>query len=405
MVAFEPQEVRATVDRLVLEHGSYSPLDLLLTLGFLRYRDLERWRSGRSGALEDVLAGDPPRLRRVLGTAGGYARTLGLEPWQEPCYAWRAGEPGDALALSRVPALDALLCTHYRRRSAPQLDLFFDSAAVVLLRDITGALAQRRGEQAARLVGRLRAEHPRHSSLPGLERLLGAEQRWQGEESDPIPAVVELRRDIVPLAHRLLGGLARDYLVPLWRRAAQRLQGRPFDPRSPDLHASYAAAQALDWDEVCVAVEAEPGWRRQPVLAARRAGALYLLGQRERSLQQWYRLFWAHPLEAGPLSTDPDQPDPGLRAAWAGFCDGPLADRAGLFPAWHLLADPGRSLRHAHTADREAETVESYRLVAQLLDCRDGGGATPDQAEIAVRKQLRDLEPDVFAVFLRRYGG
>ena len=67
-----------------------------------------------------------------------------------------------------------------------------------------------------------------------------------------------LRDGLLPLAERRLGGYARHFLPPLWRRLTRALAGQRFDPAHPERHASYPALRAEDWQQVVELVEAEP---------------------------------------------------------------------------------------------------------------------------------------------------
>ena len=58
-------QVHAAVERLVMEHGGYVPLELLLATNRLPYEDYRAWRDGRLAALDAVLA-DGARETRIL---------------------------------------------------------------------------------------------------------------------------------------------------------------------------------------------------------------------------------------------------------------------------------------------------------------------------------------------------
>ena len=55
--------VQAVVQQLVMEHGEYSPIELLLATNRLGYEDFRAWREGRLGRLGAVLAGGPHEVR------------------------------------------------------------------------------------------------------------------------------------------------------------------------------------------------------------------------------------------------------------------------------------------------------------------------------------------------------
>ena len=49
-------QVQAAVQQLVMEHGEYAPLELLLATNRLGYDDYRAWRDGRLETLDAVLA-------------------------------------------------------------------------------------------------------------------------------------------------------------------------------------------------------------------------------------------------------------------------------------------------------------------------------------------------------------
>ena len=49
-------QVQAAVQQLVMEHGEYAPLELLLATNRLGYVDYRAWREGRLETLDAVLA-------------------------------------------------------------------------------------------------------------------------------------------------------------------------------------------------------------------------------------------------------------------------------------------------------------------------------------------------------------
>lgn len=53
------------LDRLLLEQGCYTPLELLLAEGRLLYSDYETWRQGECRHLESRLFGDPVQIRAL----------------------------------------------------------------------------------------------------------------------------------------------------------------------------------------------------------------------------------------------------------------------------------------------------------------------------------------------------
>ena len=71
-------EVHAVVQQLVMEHGEYSPIELLLATNRIRYEDYRAWREWRLGSLDSVLVDGPRETRTRLEAARSWAEALGL---------------------------------------------------------------------------------------------------------------------------------------------------------------------------------------------------------------------------------------------------------------------------------------------------------------------------------------
>lgn len=398
-------EVHAVLERLLLERGGYAALDMLLILGWLRYVDVERWRNGDLAYLEDALLPDGPRVRRALELARRYVSALGLAPGRDPRMSCERTGRNVGLRASRDVDFDDLLGSHFQRPAEEgQLDLFVDSGAAVLRKDLVQALAQQQTGRASRLLEQMAREA---ADIAAFRRLLETQRDWLQDPANLSAAVVALTEDIEPLANRVLGTSASGYLVPLWRRATALLGERVFEPSAPELHASFAAARSLDWEGVCQAVQSEANWAQHPVLAFRRANALYLLGRRVQSLGAWHALFWNHPQAAARLIGATDQPDTALAAAWARFCKSVVSGEPALFPAWRLLTDPdnvGHRIEDTgeETSARSSHPVRAFRLVASLTDRGVTRPSVPNAEEIAVRRNLREESPALFEIFLRQ---
>ena len=85
MSANEFSNVQGLVDQQLLEQGAFSPVEFLLATGRLLYSDYERWRRGEVGNLEEVLLGNPDRIRAQVGQAVEYGRGIGLVA-EEQCW-------------------------------------------------------------------------------------------------------------------------------------------------------------------------------------------------------------------------------------------------------------------------------------------------------------------------------
>ena len=121
-------EVQAAVQQLVVEHGEYAPLELLLATNRLGYEDYRAWRECRLETLDAVLTDGGRKTRAWLEAAQSWAEALGLTPEPAVHHGWEESS-GTVLVASVDPPLNALLSTRFRHaREHAQLDLFIDSA-------------------------------------------------------------------------------------------------------------------------------------------------------------------------------------------------------------------------------------------------------------------------------------
>lgn len=396
----EFQEIRFAVDRLLLEQGVYSPVELLLAEGRLSFPDYEAWRCGQLATLEEALAGNPARIRTLLKQAGQYAVALGLHADRREFLSWgdSAGRP---LRLSGDAALEELCCVHYRRGgNEVQLDLFMDNSGNVLANGIVAALASRRAEEAARLVDRLLETDPSHPRLGRLEALSNAAQRLSAPVADYFAESEYLEGYLAPLAAGELGVGARDFLAPFWRRMADALRGQPFVADTPLLHASYPLGRAHDWAGVREAVLGDVAWQAYPVLRLRLAEAAFYLGDRPAALAVWCRMCWDFPAEAEQALASGALPDKELRPDWERYRDLDVEPEpvTPFFPAWLLLE---RTETHsALTAEEASQAHAAGRAYAALHGLLAGGGALSERT-MELRQKLMQAHPGLFAIYMR----
>lgn len=268
---------------------------------------------------------------------------------------------------------------------------------VALTTGIVAALADGNGSTAARLLDALYAKEPNHPDLAAFDRLLESLERLHL----PVPDAGELLEfitAITPSAHRLLGARARALLTPQWRRLAEALRARPYSPHQPLLHASYAWTQTQDWDEVRASVLSEPQWWRHAALGVRLVLSNLRQRRRTEGLAAWFQLCWQAPREAGVAVEMLRNSE--LYALWQRFIE---ADIETLdtddFPAWLLLHEPALARHLSVDLPLGSSPAENhYRLVHRWLAARAAGLEAQD---LALRKQLKALQPTLFACLLR----
>ena len=230
-------EVHAAVQQLVMEHGEYLPLELLLATNRLGYEDYRAWREGRLGSLDSVLVDGPHETRTWLEAARSWAEALGLDSEPVLHHGWEENA-GAVLTASADLPLNALLSTRFRHiREHDQLDLFIDSAQTAAVNALLDALASRDAGKAGRALERLVGIDRDHGQRFHATALIEALEASAPEGPDQgLERLQRMEREWVPAASALLGTRRRDFLAPLWRdigRALDPVPLRPALPREP----------------------------------------------------------------------------------------------------------------------------------------------------------------------------
>jgi len=396
-------EIETRVDELLLEQGEYVPMELLLQEARLEYADYEAWRHGDIDRLEEALFGDPQQVCDLLRHAAEYLERRGWQPVDTPYTRWGRGgadDAGSALRFSTSDALDDLFRRSYRKpEDLPQMDLFTDSPATALCNSIIEAVLNKDIVAARRRLDRLTDTAPSDNRLGDLDLLTDALEELEQTPADVSQALSQLQRMLVPAVERLLGTAAsRQYLVPHWRRLSRALEKTPFRNETPWLHASYTAAQALDWTGVRDAIEHEQHWRSYPILLQRHAEAC----DRQRDPAgwwSWFTLLWWHPGNEDAL----DNSHPELRQLWEAFQTIEPEMPVRSLPSWALLQRPGL----AHLADNPRcnmdEAPADFATLLALISLRrqsaDGG-----PREMTLRAQLQGQNAELLRHFLMAAG-
>src|SRR6184192_552633 len=293
-------------------------------------------------------------------------RSARQEPWWS-CAAHRLVRPGNRL----------------------QGDLFQDSAKTIALDAVNRALAEHRFDAGRSALERLSELPDTHVLVNDYLRLIRAAERCSTE---PAERLRELEEDIAPLAASTLAVRARDYLAPLWAELAERLEGRLFTPSLPNLHASYAHAQAHAWNRVASSIEAELDAHPHPLLLVRLAEAYARQSRREAARRLWTRLCWEHPQTAAQtLAHAPG--DDGIAQRWREFISADPELPSEDFPAWLLIADLSQRSHVPPALAPDNRNGRVYCAVHHLITT-DG--------EMQARAALHGLRPDLLKIFLDR---
>jgi len=387
------------IDQLLLEQGSYTPLDFLLAEGRLDYGDYEAWRSGHIPRLEEMLFGDPEQISQMLDQAKAYAIALKLEPELLAYSPW-GSDSNNTLSFSQHPAREQCFHTKYgKSEDRPQLDLFMDATAGSLANRIAQALINRDNSEAQRLLQRLLEADPGHPRLGALERLVAAEQQLHCHITDAVKILVYIQDELTPLAEEELGPASHNLLVPHWRHLTAALHEVAFDPQHPRLHASYTAGRAFDWRQVVSAIQSEAGWQQYPLLLWRYAKAHEHLHDKPAALLAYFQLCWHFPDEANGIGAQAALP---LQQAWEDFLALEPELPNELFPAWYLMSQPGlvHQLPQPDCA-QQTTSGQAYQVIYGLQQKTRPGSASLNETSIPLRRELKQLSPALFTHYMQ----
>ena len=390
-------QIQAAVQQLVVEHGEYAPLELLLATNRLGYEDYRAWRECRLETLDGVLTDGNRKIRTWLEVAQSWAETLGLTPEPAVHHGWEENS-GTVLVASVDPPLNALLGTRFRHvREHAQLDLFIDSAQTAAVNTLLDALSARDAGKAREALERLVRMDRDHGQRFHASALISSLET-------PAPAGPErglerlewMEREWIPAASALLGARRRDFLAPLWRDIGCALDPAPYDPDHPERHATRAYREGLDWERLRGSVLAVPGYEKEPALLVRLAEAHWRLRDRVKAIESWFALCHLAPEAFERLIEAADFPDWALRSAWHAALGQDLehAMTPEWFPAWMLIEEPGLASglapRHRDDAPSRAFDAVVALLAHPSLDARG----------IELRRSLKDVHPDLLERFL-----
>jgi len=386
------------VDQLLMEQGSYTPLEFLLQQGRLIYSDYEQWRDGEIDNLVDVLFGDLDQIKQQLTEAEHYALQLGLTATSAQYQLWHSDHTAD-LQFSADTELNRCFYTHYAKaEDQPQFDMFMDAPAANLTKGIKLALVNRDINEARRQLDNLYTVSPDHTQLGDLERLVEVGENFDAPVDDVLLELETLQIEIVPLAELVLLQDSRNFVIPCWRRLSPALADRSFTAKQPTLHPSYTALAAQDWQQVKDAVENEPSWQKEAILITRHAQACTQLRLTQQALQSWFLLCWQTPdaaIEIAQLA------DTQIAGAWTQFQDLEPELIPQTFPAWLLLHKPGlRNLIDLDFFSSFAGQMHylTFKSVYDLTGTFDK--VKQPKIDIALRTQLKQYNPLLFQHFL-----
>lgn len=285
--------------------------------------------------------------------------------------------------------------------SERQLDLFHDAPSTVAANKLAQALSARDigGSRAA--TQRLAALAPDHAWLREAWTLVAVLQAPDPKDPEEgFEWIRSLERDWRPAAEAVLGpDRSGDFLAPVWRRIARAIESAPFDPASPERHASWACRQARDWDGLRRSVLSVEAYETAPVLLERLAEAEWRLGERAGAMDHWFTLCWQAPAHFERIVEAPAFPAEALARAWRRALDEDMEEdwSPEWFPAWLLIAEPALARQSASSGGADA-AQRAFVVVRSLLDTPATGAR-----QLTLRAELKALHPGLLAAFLRKY--
>ena len=288
-----------------------------------------------------------------------------------------------------------------------QLDLFVHSRAVVLANDVIAALLARDADRAAECLDRLRAEEPGHRVRKALETLCHTLAEWPLPSENPAEIADAIRRleaDTYPAALAAMGGKAAQFMRSLWRDLAQAAKPYAYDAAFPQ---SYSAALYLRCgDAEAAAAAAQAVARHDDNVDALYwlAVACYRIDGLAACRIPFMRLALLGPERLPQALSEID--DPLLNRDWHAFhvaCHwlDPEAQTVGAwFPAWHLVEHPGIRIDYGDSKTLPAtQAAQTFIAITRLLELEKHGYST---ALVSARSRLRDLDPDMFTLYMAR---
>jgi hypothetical protein len=382
------QTIQSQVDSILFEQGSFSAIPWLLKVGHLDYADYLNWRKGEGGYLENHFKTTLPEIIASLKLAQHYAEKLNLDAVYQPY----ASIEQKALNICRSPANEIIFTTVYQpAEDRIQMDLFFDSAPILVVQDLIKAIVDQRDNDISILMAQLRLLAS--EAYTSFECLLA--QQKQLRHCRATKSKTEfLLNTMTPLAFSVLGRFANDFLTPFWQQLSLELFGQRFDAESPQDHLSFTAFKAFQWREVIDAIESEADWNKQPVLLYRQAEACFRLNKEAEGLENWFRLYMLFPESAERLVNDTDNYL--LMSDWRNFNElDPELDSV-FFPAWMVLKKPALA-KIKIKIDDENIGHDAFQLICGLTAYADND---INETTISFRTRLRQQNPSLFGHYM-----
>ena len=286
-----------------------------------------------------------------------------------------------------------------------QLDIFDHSRDVMLRNDVLDALKHFDAAAAHAAWHRLDQAYPSDGTLAPSAKLIDVlEQRTDARFADheaAHEAVRGLTTSVLPAARLLFGGAGgAEWLLPLWRLAAQRASHLPFRAPQAEEHAAALWLQARDWRAAADSVARIESWRRIPAPLGWMAQARYRIDGLDVVWPLLAELAWLAPARFGAVEQalgDPlvDKLRKQFDASFEG--SGDSTDLA-WFPAWLLTQSSGLArLLGAAQPSGGSEPEQAMRVLVEIIGLERQGR---QHEVIGHRRRLRGLHEALYCAYM-----
>ena len=220
-----------------------------------------------------------------------------------------------------------------------------------------------------------------------------------------IAAVIgRLDGEVHPAALAVMGSKAADFMRPFWHDLAHAARLHAYDAAFPQSFCAGLYLRYGDARATARTAESIPDWERNADALHWLAMARYRIDGLDACLAPLMRLALLAPPHLSIAIAEIN--DPLLQQDWRAFhlaCDwldpdGETADA--WFAAWYLVEHPGvRMGADDATTLPATQAAQAFFAVARLLELERRGYSA---ALISSRRRLRDLAPQLFALYMAR---
>ena len=287
-----------------------------------------------------------------------------------------------------------------------QLDLFNDSGAVVFANDAIAALRNFDAVHAAVFIQRIIAEEPEYHGLDALKTLCQAVQDWPFPSSTPMEITETVRRleiEVQPAVETLMRGEAKSFMRPYWLYLAKAQGSQAYDSEFPQSFCASLYLLTGDYSSTVEAIESIPRWNENSDLVYWLCLARYPIGGIDACRSLLMRLAFLRSKRLPALIRE--IADPQIRKEWIAFksefdwLDAEGETTGAWFPAWQLLEHSDMKIASDAVPSLDVPPVQAFDLLSRLIKL-EKRGLSP--ALVSLRSQLRDLDQNLFDVYMAR---